>query len=345
MGAMILTQGQRVRLDERDEYTHPVEAAHNFNESVYINVFDHQQEMGGWFRVGNRPNEGRAEVSCCVYLPDGQVGFMFQRPEIANNDRFAAGGMTFEVIRPFRELRVSYVGSLLLLQEPAQMENPKKAFESNPIIPCEVDIRFTSDATVHGGEAVDEDGNPLQERPGESFARAHYEQHVSGSGTIQVGDEAYSVCGLGLRDHSWGPRYWQNLHWYRWLPFAFTEAFGMSLTVIGMADGGQRTWGFVTEDDESHAVEQIQISTSYDANYHPSGYQLEVRTNDKRYEIEAQVLSLIPLRNRRKRDDESWMQTRILEGFTRFRCNGAVGYGMSEFLDQIVDGLPVGRAV
>jgi hypothetical protein len=52
-----------MRLDPADEFTHPVEAARNFNESVYLNLFDHGQRMGGWFRVGNRPNEGHAEVS------------------------------------------------------------------------------------------------------------------------------------------------------------------------------------------------------------------------------------------------------------------------------------------
>jgi hypothetical protein len=28
---------------------------------------------------------------------------------------------------------------------------------------------------------------------------------------------------------------------------------------------------------------------------------------------------------------------------TRFTCDGRVGYGMSEYLDQIVDGVPVGN--
>ena len=37
------------------------------------------------------------------------------------------------------------------------------------------------------------------------------------------------------------------------------------------------------------------------------------------------------------------LQTRITEGMTEYRCNGRVGYGMSEYLDQIVDGQPSGR--
>jgi len=78
---MDLSKQQHVRLEPRDEFTHPIEAAKNFNESMYINLFDPERKAGGWFRVGNRPNEGHAEVSCCVYFPDGRVGFMFQRPK------------------------------------------------------------------------------------------------------------------------------------------------------------------------------------------------------------------------------------------------------------------------
>ena len=63
------------------------EAAANYNESMYFNVFDHRTQVGGWFRIGNsRPNEGHAEMSVCLYLPGGRVGFMYGRPKIANND-------------------------------------------------------------------------------------------------------------------------------------------------------------------------------------------------------------------------------------------------------------------
>ena len=58
--------------------------------------------MGGWFRLGNRVNENYAEMTCCIYLPDGRVGFMYQKPEIQTNDVFDAGGMRFEVVEPFK---------------------------------------------------------------------------------------------------------------------------------------------------------------------------------------------------------------------------------------------------
>ena len=40
---------------------------------------------GGWFRIGNRANEGHAEMSACINLPDGRTAFFFERPKISNN--------------------------------------------------------------------------------------------------------------------------------------------------------------------------------------------------------------------------------------------------------------------
>ncbi|HWV27282.1 MAG TPA: hypothetical protein VNZ66_08665 [Aeromicrobium sp.] len=64
-----------LRLDPSDEYPHRLEEATNFNESMYANVLDGPGRLGVWVRVGNRPNEGHAEVTCCVYLPDGRASW------------------------------------------------------------------------------------------------------------------------------------------------------------------------------------------------------------------------------------------------------------------------------
>ena len=70
----------RMRLEPEDDYFHAPDADPNYNESRYYNFFDPDPGLGGWVRMGNRPNEGYAEMTVCLYLPDGRVGFMFKRP-------------------------------------------------------------------------------------------------------------------------------------------------------------------------------------------------------------------------------------------------------------------------
>jgi hypothetical protein len=74
-----------------DEGTHQVGTAETWNESRYVDIWDRTSRIGGWLRLGNRPNQGYAEMSVCLYLPDGRVAFMFARPEIDANGQ-AAGG-------------------------------------------------------------------------------------------------------------------------------------------------------------------------------------------------------------------------------------------------------------
>src|SRR5829696_6088583 len=94
-----------VRLDESDEYMHELGPESNFNESMYINCFDPAQGVGGWFRMGNRANEGYAEMTVCLYVPGGpngrRVAFMFERPPIEGNERLDAAGLTWTMVRPF----------------------------------------------------------------------------------------------------------------------------------------------------------------------------------------------------------------------------------------------------
>ncbi len=333
----------KLRLEPSDEYMHPLEEASNFNESMYFNVFDPADGVGGFLRLGNRANERYAEMTTCLYLPDGRVGFMFSRPEISDNDAFDAGGMRFDVVEPFETLRTTYHGKVALLDEPLQMANPRKAFTENAWVDAEVELDYRGVSPMWGGEPVNDDGSQIEENSGEGFARGHYEQHVGARGAIRVGDEEWEVDGYGLRDHSWGPRFWQSPWWYRWLTMNFGEDAGFVISVITGRDGAQRIGGVALEDGEYRAIDRASIETEWKGadSYHHT-IRASAHTAERDYEIEGTVLNLIPLRNRRTTPDGEQLMTRISEGMTEWRWDGRTGYGLSEYLDQIVDGQPVG---
>jgi hypothetical protein len=333
----------RFRLEPSDEYMHPLEEAQNFNESMYFNVYDPTQGVGGFFRLGNRANEGYAEMTACVYLPDGSVGFMYQRPEISNNDAFDAGGMRFAVEAPFEALTVSYDGRLCMLANPLEMADPGTAFRNNPLESCQVELAYRGLSPMAGGEPVNDDGTPIEERAEQGFARGHYEQHVGARGSIRVGDHEWPIDGFGLRDHSWGPRYWQSPWWYRWLTMNFGDDFGLMVTTAGTREGKRTSAGVVFAEGRYERVEDATIGTEWigEDTYHQR-LRVRARTSSRTYEITGNVLSLIPLRNRRRTPDGDTLVTRISEGMTEWRCDDRVGYGLSEYLDQIIDERPVG---
>jgi hypothetical protein len=325
-----------VRLEPVDEYTHRPGAEASFNESMYFNVFDPAAGVGGFFRVGNRVNEGMAEVTVCLYLGDGRVGFSFGRPRIATNDAFDAGGLRFDVVTPFEELTVTYEGSVTLLDDPLEMVDPRAAFTSNPRASCSVALRYTRVSDMFGGES------DRPETPGQEFAKAHYEQLVAASGTVAVdGVGSWTIDGFGLRDHSWGPRSWQAPWYYRWLTGNAGPDFGFMASRVASATGPGTRGGFVWEDGTLHLCDRATLSTAWtdEGSYHRS-VEFSLSGGDRSWSGKGEVLSLVPLRNRR--DDKI---TRISEGMTRWTmADGRVGYGLSEYLDQMIDGHPVGLA-
>ncbi len=330
-----------VRLDPEDEYMHELGPEPNFNESMYFNAYDPGSNLGGFFRLGNRANEGSGEMTMCLYLPDGRVAFMFRRPHVTTNDAFDAAGMRFDVVEPFVELRISYEGTAVLLDDPLQMADPRQAFMSNPHAPCAVDLVYRGCSAMFGGEP----DQPV-ERPGEEFARGHYEQLGRATGTVQVGDDRWELHGFGLRDHSWGPRYWQAPWYYRWLTGNVGQDFGFMGSRIARRDGPGTRGGFVWDGTTMHLCHDFRIRTTWegDARYHGS-LEAELVTADRTWVVRGSVLRLIPLRNRRTDPHGDELVTRISEGLTQWTLDdGRVGYGLSEYLDQIVDGSPVGLA-
>ena len=174
----------RIRLDPDDDLLHPVEEASNFNESRYYNFAD--RGIGGWVRMGNRPNEGYAEMTVCLYLPDGRVGFIYKRPQIEGHTAHDAGGLRFDVVEPFVEHRVTYDGKVLLLAEPRDMADPRAAFADNPRVPCTIDLTHRADrpavgrrAGVGGGRGApgDRPGEVVRQGPHRAAHGRHRRRH------------------------------------------------------------------------------------------------------------------------------------------------------------------------
>ncbi|HZP56087.1 MAG TPA: hypothetical protein VFC53_00875 [Dehalococcoidia bacterium] len=315
-------------LSVQDDYTHPLGPEPNFNESMYFNFFDRARRSGGFLRLGNRANEGSAEMTVTLYMPDGSVLFQYGRPEISSNDAMDAGGMKFEVIEPMRRLRTTYDGPAVHLTDPTQMADPGAAFRNNPRKRVQVDLVHESAGPVYGSSG----GNRKVEDPEKEFAKAHYEQHMRVQGTVRVDGEDTRIDGLGLRDHSWGPRYWQAIWSYRWLTINFAPDFGMMVSVVNQTPESRRESGVVVRGDTIEQITGVDIDTQFDAGglYHRSLAARLTLASGEKLDVTGQVMSFIPLRNRRGQQT-----THVGEGMTEFRCGDHIGYGLSEYLDQV----------
>lgn len=308
-------------IQAEDDYTHELGPEPNFNESVYFNFFDPKQNRGGFMRIGNRANEGYAEMTIIVWNPDRSAYFYYAKPEISHNDGWDAGGLKVEIITPAEHVRTTYAGEALYLSDPLAMADPGKAFRENPRQAITIDLEHSAVGPMYGHVGEPGDGN--------DFARAHTEQHMRVAGTITLGEEGpIAFQGWGIRDHSWGPRYWQSAPSYRWITGNFGDDLGMVITTNGEGVGG----GLFQEGDRIVRMEKAVITSEHEpkTNYHTALRAEVTFENGREHVVEGRVMGYIPLRNRR-----SGSNTQVGEGMTEYTLDGErVGYGLSEFLDQ-----------
>jgi hypothetical protein len=204
------------------------------------------------------------------------------------------------------------------------MRDPGKAFRENPKQSLVIDLTHDAVGPLYGhvGEAGD----------GNNFARSHSEQHMRVSGSIRFGDgDPISFGGHGLRDHSWGPRYWQSTPSYRWITGNFGDDLGMIIRTNSQGEGG----GLFHEGQKLVRFKVTGFETEYQSGtgFH-TGLKAELQLEDGRQRsLAGKVMGFIPLRNRR-----SGKKTHVGEGMTEYTLDdGRKGYGLSEYLDQPED--------
>jgi hypothetical protein len=182
---------------------------------------------------------------------------------------------------------------------------------------------------MYGGRTAPDEANRDAEQ---QFAKAHYEQHMQVSGRIDLGDAQLELSAFGLRDHSWGPRYWQALESYEWLTMNFGPDLGAVVQIVRVAGEQPRHGGVIIRDGELVAVKRATIEAEYEDNglYHRAlTAKVETATGET-VEIRGTVKGFIPLRNRRE-----GLTTHIGEGMTEWTLGERTGYGLSEFLRQV----------
>ena len=221
-------------VDRRDEFQHDTGGIENFNESMYLHWTNHRERTGGFIRIGNRPGEGQAEVTFMHLLSDGSVLFSFGRPSITGgNESLEVDDASIRVIAPGQLLESRFSGTVSHLRNGSVLADPPEAFRSSPR--REVEFRC-----LHKGKAPMAITAPLIEtdHPQEGFARNHYEQFVDSLGYLVLDGNPLVIEGVGLRDHSWGPRYWQAAKRYDWFITNFNDGTAVLVLSMEMASGG-----------------------------------------------------------------------------------------------------------
>lgn len=329
-----------IKLTDIDEGLHVPGDQINWNESRYIDFWDPLRRIGGWFRIGARPNAHYAEMSACVFLPDGRVAFAFDRADIDGNG-LTAGGQSWEITEPWRSTRVAFRGEMSLFTDPWVLTDPKRAFVESPRADAAIDLACTTEG-IGATMGQDQDQHHLIFLPGQ--ADFHYQHLTRVVGTIRLGDDAFDVDGRGGKDHSWGPRNWHAKIYLRWLICSIDDDNGFML-VRAVGPTKQTRSGFVWVDRHFHVVDGFDMANHYAGAPH---YELQrtdvtIYAGDLSWSVAGTPQNYLPLRHRQLNDAGQEATLRIVKQPAEWLfADGRMATGHLEYHDLMEDGVPVG---
>lgn len=341
-----------IHLTHDDEGSHPASELDNWNESRYVDFWDRERRIGGWFRIGARKNLGYAEMSACLYLPDGRTAFAFDRADV-RSDTLSAGGrsgtQTWEIGEPWHSSQVSYTGTMSLFDDPWALTNPKQAFSNSP----KADVDVSLAVTTEGLGAVmgqDQDQHHLVFLPGQADFHYQHLARVVGKATVMSADgdkTTFQIDGRGGKDHSWGQRNWHAKIFLRWLICAIDDDNGFMLT---QSEGptAKRRSGFVWVNREFRVVDGFDLVSHYapGPNFELLRTEVVVCAGDVEWSAVGIPQGYLPARHRQTNPAGDEAILRIVKQPTDWQLSdGRLATGHLEYHDLIVDGVPVGLHV
>ena len=326
-------------VDPTDEFMHEPTDEPQFNESMYFNFVDGSSGFATLVRIGNRVNEGHAEVTVLVYLPGGAAAIHFDRSPIADNLAFETGGLKVEVREPLEHLSLTYSGLAHRLAQGTNLADPKKALGGAPEVPLELQLSYESLIPPYGLSSGGGASGGI-EGAEETIATGHYQGPCRVRGTVTLDGERFDVSGLGFRDHSWGPRHWQGPTYWRWISCMCDDENGFVGWTGRIGDSPVKGHGMVLREGVFERLTEVDIASTYGPPpYYPESLRLGLHTDGGVVVATGRVYATVPLRHRR-----DGQVARLAEVLCEYDFEGKIGFGVAEYHDRMVDGVPAGMS-
>lgn len=226
-----------------DEGCHEPDDNPLWQESVVVAFYDGDTGVGGQIRIGHTPNQGTTNFWHGLFKRGGEQyrqgdDAVALKAEDRGSHTLGSGGMVYRA--GDGENRVVYDDGLTA-----------------------IDLRFEdfyplSDLWPHGqraGKDVDVE---------QKIIRQHFECSGRIYGEVRMRDEVTHIDGLFHRDHSWGPRNWEQLPGHRW--FNGTRGPDLSFSAgILLGEEDVFSGGYAVRDGALHQADNVDVIVGLEA--------------------------------------------------------------------------------
>lgn len=236
----VIGQGRVVSMKAADEYCHEPDSHPDWQESVVLFAWDHEQKCYFFLRIGHEPNQG-ATGSAVIFSNIWAAGEYYRCCEtlaLTKEDRFENGCSAGS------KLRYEYDGRHLWSVRDG-------AVSADLVMDDSYMPPFNFFPAGHNLDEV---------------APHHIEAAGSVSGSISLNGRVFQIKNaIGHRDRSWGVRKWETIRGHRWGPAIFDQDFMAHALAMQAPDGSLTQFGYVYRDGVFHIPEQVSIVSFVEA--------------------------------------------------------------------------------
>jgi hypothetical protein len=303
-------------------------------ESVSFWVFDDQGAIGlprvgieavakSWDERGFQVNLGFPDGRTAVALGSGEGRSPVDGDGVCRT--FAAGGLVFRCVQPFRALTMSYEGTAL----DTSAARLAKGDYSGSRLPLSVEVELTCAIPPWiSGTLSPESAELFNQGFAGAFISPRYEQLCTSRGSVRLGDDEWSFKGTSLRIHRQGTRDTSGFWGHCWTSALFRSGRGFGALAFPERGTTQPTYneGFVF--DGRRTIPATLLDAPWLRRLQPNGedVSLMLRTSEGDVRIEGRtVLSACMAGGTHKEFAPALQQAGVC-----YRWDGEETFGMME---------------
>ena len=204
-----------------------------------------------------------------TYLPGGALRASRAFARDPGTGAASSGQLTFEPVEPLRRWRLRFDGMARVLHREESAAGP---LAEGPVEPLAVALEVECSTPPWGVGSEHGGGATADALHGQGWARVHFEQAVRVVGELRRGGSGTPFDGVGMRDHSFGPRDYGGIRREAWANAVFPSGRAFCALWVEMQGAPPFLHGFVWTGDELHAMSSLDVPPLASALGDPAEY-------------------------------------------------------------------------
>jgi len=288
-------------LKKQDDLIHTTGTEQGWREAYYFDFIDPATGLSGFGYSGVHPNQETGDVIFALWKGD-QLLARFTRWD-------------FNISRDIGEERLDF--GPLCFQQREPFKTWSMLFDDGF---CRLELEFEA---IHRPYYWADSEAALAETNSH-----HYEQQGRYTGRARIGNDHYTINGVGVRDHAWGWGARADIRNWLWASAQFGQELAFNVFQLSLGDGREIHYGYVYQGGDNAFLHRSRLNARYaKTNQAPESFDVELETRcGQQISADARVLNVFDISH----------QELNKQGYhyfcaTEYESGGQKGYGYANF--------------